>query len=43
MVQNFLDGRDRKVWGKVIRCHVEDNDTKDNENSLYFVWSCAVT
>jgi hypothetical protein len=41
MVQNFLNESDRKVSGKVIHCHVEDKDTKDNEDS--FEWNCAGT
>jgi hypothetical protein len=43
MVPNFLDDSDRKVSGEVILCHVEDNNTKDNEDSLCFVWNCAGT
>jgi len=33
MVPNFLDGSDRKGSAKVVLFHVENNDTKDNDNS----------
>jgi len=36
MVPNFLDNSDRKVSGKVVLCHVEDNVTKDNEEHFVF-------